>query len=81
MDECVISFTEDDAGVKLVDKEAAMRKAVEVARDIMADDVTGLNMSSINLDQQDLELSEAELILASLRALRDQVVIAGVSEP
>ena len=32
-------FTEDQEGVELPDKEAAMRKAVAAARDVMAGDV------------------------------------------
>ena len=32
-------FTEDQEGIDLPDREAAMRKAVEAARDVMADDV------------------------------------------
>ena len=32
-------FSEDRRGIELPDREAAMRKAVEVARDVMASDV------------------------------------------
>jgi hypothetical protein len=32
-------FTEDEVGIELPDRQAAMRKAVEAARDIMSHDV------------------------------------------